>query len=105
MSKTFACRKCDLQVRWRRLSSGEFCPENLDGSDHWDVCRETTRRGEPVYVSPGIVTPGIGATLYRGRRPPWAFLTWRWVDPADETRKWEWLAVNGYAGRLKGKAA
>ncbi len=91
--------------RWRRLPSGKFCPENLDGSDHWDVCRETTRRGEPVYVSPGIVTPGIGAALYTGKRPPWAFPTWRWVDPADQEKHDRWLAANGYAESLKGAGA
>lgn len=37
------CRKCGLPIGWRKLPNGKWCPQNLDGSDHWDICRETTR--------------------------------------------------------------
>ncbi len=52
-----------------------------------------------------VTTLGIGAKLYAGKRPPWKFLTWQWVDPADEARKREWLVANGYAEPLDDKVA
>ena len=77
MPKPFRCKKCGLVVRWRRLPSGRFCPENLDGSDHWDICSETAWWNASASVKaarlskhPPFITPGIGAALYTGKRPP-----------------------------------
>ncbi len=112
MRKTFPCKKCGLEVRWRRLPSGKFCPENLDGSDHWDICSETawrnaseSARAARLSKHPPFTTRGVGTMLYRGQRPPWAFPTWRWVDPADQEKHDRWMVANGYGEPLKGKAA
>jgi hypothetical protein len=41
------CRKCGLPIAFKKLSSGKYCPTNPDGSDHFDLCRETIRGGRP----------------------------------------------------------
>ncbi len=101
--KTATCRKCGLEIRWRHLPSGKFCPENLDGGDHWGLCSETVWRNASGLVKaarlarhPPFKTRGIRPKLYGVKTPPWEFDTWAWVDPADEARKREWLAADGY---------
>ncbi len=109
-ARIFLCRKCGLEVRWRRLPSGKLCPESLDHSDHWDVCSETAWRNAPASVRaarlrkhPPFKTRGIRPKLYRGRRPPWEFPAWQWVDPADQEKHDRWLAANGYAEAPEGQ--
>ena len=41
------CRKCGLAIRFeQRRFSGvlKWYPTNLDGSDHWDICKTMSRR-------------------------------------------------------------
>lgn len=35
------CNKCGLEIGFRRLPNGKWCPTNPDGSDHWDLCSAT----------------------------------------------------------------
>ena len=35
------CRKCGLPLGFKKLPNGKWCPTNPDGSDHWDLCRDT----------------------------------------------------------------
>lgn len=39
--KSKNCSKCGLELGFKRLPSGKWCPTNPDGSDHWDLCRKT----------------------------------------------------------------
>ncbi len=110
--KTATCWKCGLGIRWRHLPSGKFCPENLGGSDHWDICSETAWKNAPESVKtarlakhPPLKTHGIRPKLYRGEKPPWEFDTWAWIDPADEAKKQKWLSDNGYLELLLAKAS
>lgn len=35
------CKKCGLLLGFKQLPTGKWCPTNPDGTDHWDLCRET----------------------------------------------------------------
>ncbi len=92
--KPTTCRKCGGAIRFRRLPNGKLAPINdNDGEFHRQSCKVALwhRKGEPD-VSPPFVTSGIGARLYQGRRPPWSYSSWRWVDPGDEAKKRRWLS-------------
>lgn len=39
--ETRNCRKCGLPLGFKKLENGRWCPINPDGSDHWDLCRDT----------------------------------------------------------------
>ena len=67
------CKKCGLSIGWKRLKSGKWCPTNVDGTDHWDVCSRERRKDEVPYVSEGAITqPDEWVThLYRGDIPVW----------------------------------
>lgn len=70
------CEKCDRPLAFKRLESGKWCPCEFDGSDHWDICRETQvklgRLSEHNY-EPGVKskTKVKEADIYRGSAPPW----------------------------------
>ena len=79
------CEKCDRKLAFRKTASGKWCPCEPDGSDHWDICRETqvklgrlsqvnSEPGMPTYnqkkikyISGGITTLGAIHTTTRGR--------------------------------------
>ena len=68
------CRKCKQPIKFKKLKSGKWCPTNLDGSDHWDDCREITNRycTKPKTQDYGTIT-GINYIKYTGDEtiPPW----------------------------------
>lgn len=41
------CKKCGLPIAFKKLANGKFCPINPDGSDHWDLCKQTVRGARP----------------------------------------------------------
>lgn len=81
MSEPFKCYKCKELVQWRKLPSGKVCPENLDGSDHWDICREKRLQHDPAFRAKiatldkerekPITTYSKYDKLYEGTIPPW----------------------------------
>lgn len=78
MSNHKQCHKCDLPIAFKRLPSGKWCPTNVDGSDHWDICRETRNRmihpDELRARDRAMSKPVIIGTIkhaYCGRVPPW----------------------------------
>jgi len=50
------CRKCGLEIKFKKLDNGKWCPTNPDGSDHWDKCRDN-------QDFTGQVTYRIGKTM------------------------------------------
>lgn len=38
------CYKCKQPIAFKKLSSGKFCPTNVDGSDHWDLCKSIVNK-------------------------------------------------------------
>ena len=75
------CKKCGLELGFRKLPSGKWCPTNPDGSDHWDLCRKTQwKKGlqEPEqYHLAGVprrkyITKAVGVTEFFDEDwPPW----------------------------------
>jgi uncharacterized protein YifE (UPF0438 family) len=75
------CAKCGLPLGFKRLKSGKWCPTNPDGSDHWDLCRETAlaamtpeERAWKVYKDAQAARPvvtGKHIKTYKGDVPPW----------------------------------
>lgn len=82
---TKLCAKCGLPLGFKKLPSGKWCPTNPDGSDHWDLCRETSiaamTPAERAWLNErdaqrakGVVTVGKHyhkSKQYRGAIPPW----------------------------------
>ena len=56
------CNKCGLDIAFKRVN-GKWWPTNPDGSEHWDLCKQTLRAGR-VYTRepPGITEPHAGIT-------------------------------------------
>ena len=78
MKKLKTCRNCGLPLSFKRLKSGKLCPTNLDGSDHWDLCRETQNaaltpqdRGRRDKARSRPVVTGTITHAYCGSVPPW----------------------------------
>lgn len=78
----FRCYKCGGWVQWRQLESGKVCPENLDGSDHWDECRERRIKNDSEFrkrceridaelSKPRTTNFGKRTEFYAGEIPPW----------------------------------
>lgn len=42
------CKKCGLELAFRKLPSGRWCPMNPDGTDHWDLCEKTWLANMPA---------------------------------------------------------
>ena len=38
------CKKCGLKIKFKMLDSGKHYPVNPDGSDHFDICKETRNK-------------------------------------------------------------
>lgn len=34
------CKKCGEPIAFKKLENGRLCPTNVDGSDHFDRCRQ-----------------------------------------------------------------
>jgi hypothetical protein len=64
------CRKCGLPLKFKWLRQGKWSPINPDGTDHWDLCKSTTRRAEGIEISYEGRTGGPGY-VWCGRVPPW----------------------------------
>lgn len=42
--KVVLCKKCGEPIAFVKLASGKLCPTNVDGSEHFDVCREVRNK-------------------------------------------------------------
>jgi len=76
------CGECDRPLAFRLIEKGagkgKWCPCEPDGSDHWDICRETQvkmgRIPEKNYdFNPDLHTtyPTNNDPFYDGDVPPW----------------------------------
>lgn len=64
------CRNCGSELKWKRLANGKWCPTNIDGSDHWDLCASLTRKADGPVVKFFVRTGGAGY-VWCGDVPPW----------------------------------
>ena len=99
------CAKCHLPLAFKQLESGKWCPTNPDGSDHWDLCRETRiaamsplerallARRDAIAAAP--VWTGTTKYVWNGTIAPWdnSLGPFRKFTKAEEqdrsvTRKW-----------------
>lgn len=39
------CSKCGLPVSWAEIG-GKWSLNNPDGAEHWDLCKQTIRKGD-----------------------------------------------------------
>jgi len=76
--KDAVCGKCNGPLAYYKLPSGKWCPCNLDGSDHWDDCKEAISKGtygiQKTFINFERGKPQNPAKLkvfYSGRIPPW----------------------------------
>ncbi len=46
------CAKCGLPLAFKKLENGKLYPTNLDGSDHFDICREKQFGDARLYGIP-----------------------------------------------------
>lgn len=73
------CEKCDRPLAFRKLPTGKWCPCEPDGSDHFDICRETQvklgrcKSQKTHDFDPDVHTtyPNHKEPLYSGEAPPW----------------------------------
>ena len=75
------CQKCGLPLAFKKLPSGRWCPTNVDGSDHWDICRETMLAAMSPEQRAALqrrdadrargVWTGTAKRVYAGSVPPW----------------------------------
>ena len=70
------CKYCGLPIKFERLPSGRWCPKNWDGSDHFDLCKETTFKKSDKFelieeTSAHTVPNDPFDDFYDGEVPPW----------------------------------
>jgi hypothetical protein len=76
------CMRCKLPLAFKMTPRGKWKPVNPDGSDHWDLCRETVHaamtpaqradweRKDEKLRKP-VVTGRHVEITYEGDVPPW----------------------------------
>lgn len=80
------CRKCGLHIGFRKIENGRWTPCNLDGGDHWDLCRQTRlanaspeekaarARHDAKLAAPVVIVGRECSHVYRCLKdslPPW----------------------------------
>lgn len=69
------CAKCGLELGFKLLPSGKYCPTNADGTDHFDICRLTqflnAKRDVCVGMTTTMTVPTRKLDYYAGDIPPW----------------------------------
>lgn len=73
--RTKSCKKCGLSLSFKKLHNGKWYPLNNDGTEHWDLCRETQlKQGKrkPMMIRSGWIT-GINyvPAICDCKTPPW----------------------------------
>jgi hypothetical protein len=61
------CKQCYGLIAFRQLASGKWCPCELDGKDHWDICSE--RQIKLGIRKRGPLTENCGTTIGRDYVP------------------------------------
>ena len=54
------CMKCGSPIAFKKLPSGKFCPTNIDGTDHWDLCSELKFKANPNRPTEAFIARTIG---------------------------------------------
>ena len=83
-SSVKTCYKCGLPIAFKLTPKGRWCPTNLDGSDHWDLCRQTwlanmspaerayyAERDRIAGLPAPSATPTTATHVWTGEVPPW----------------------------------
>ena len=76
------CRRCGLRIRFERRGE-KWWPVNLDGSSHWDLCKQERRRIAPPSQKPGRVGYTQNTHFWIGAEPPWDELLGEYRDFTD----------------------
>jgi len=66
------CNKCKLPIAWAKTTAGKPYPVNMDGSDHWDICKAEVNKGKTFKP---VASEWIGTitSVYCGAIPVWEF--------------------------------
>lgn len=72
------CHKCGGEIGFYKNGRGNWVPCELDGSDHWDKCREVRFRRAGKKLVTHRYDPNKNITYgknrgepYSGEEPPW----------------------------------
>lgn len=75
------CNKCGLPITFQKLPSGKYMPVNVDGSSHFELCKETRWNNDALYrekvmrsiaeEKPAVTVGKLFTTAYNGDIPPW----------------------------------
>lgn len=68
------CEKCGFPIKFKKLENGKWCPTNIDGSDHWDACKEQqskTFTGNRVMVMSSGERTGRDYVPTKSDKLPW----------------------------------
>lgn len=75
---TAKCRKCTGPIAFKQLPSGKWCPVEVDGSAHFDICKTNQVRlglaiHGPTEQTIGRSGPFVGSkkNLWNGKGVPW----------------------------------
>lgn len=83
------CEKCGEPIAFKRLDSGKWCPTNVDGSDHWDICKRISlkKAGKQLLVHEfQYITAPLGdMPMIFSDLPPW-----------DESIQEDWSWCKGH---------
>jgi|ERR1035438_5297961 hypothetical protein len=75
----YKCFKCGLPIAFK-IVAGKSCPVNVDGSDHWDLCKATTSASLPASARTQYFG-FVGARDFR--LPPWDGIESPFLDDDD----------------------
>lgn len=72
------CKKCGGPITFRKLPSGKSMPVEVDGSEHWDICKRRkleqlspAQREQLLAAKPPLTTATTATHVYCGELPPW----------------------------------
>jgi hypothetical protein len=72
------CKTCTGPIAFKQLDTGKWCPVEVDGTDHWDICSKRQvdlglRAARPTEETIGTSGPFIGSrkNLGKGVGVPW----------------------------------
>lgn len=77
---TKRCNRCGGPITFHRNASGKLVPTELDGSEHWDICKRrrherltpAARARLPATKTPQTTCPAPEVThIWSGDLPPW----------------------------------
>ena len=52
------CKKCGLPIAFKKVGE-KWHPTNVDGSEHWELCSATKRKGKPFNPATDMQSSGV----------------------------------------------